>query len=116
MLLTLRIQLAYIKKPPVWRNITVPAQFTFYKLHQVIQAAFGWENYHLYQFSENGYGSNVIISEPTGEDGFKTKDSRKIKVGSILTTAEQKYQYIYDFGDNWLHNITVEKDRRHRGY
>ena len=109
MLLTLRIQLAYIKKPPVWRKITVPAQFTFYRLHLIIQAAFGWDNYHLYQFSDKDYGSDVVISEPTGDDWHEVRNSRKVKVGSVLNTAGQKYQYIYDFGDDWLHYITVEK-------
>ena len=109
MLLTLRIQLANIKNPPVWRKITVPAQFSFQKLHLIIQAAFGWENYHLHQFSEKGYGSDVIISEPSSEDWQEVTDSRKVKVGDVLTTVKQKYKYIYDFGDDWLHDITVEK-------
>jgi hypothetical protein len=109
MLLTLRIQLANIKKPPVWRKLVVPAQFTFDKLHLLIQAAFGWDNYHLYQFTEKGYGSDVVISEPTGEDWQEVKDSRKVKVGSVLTIPNQKFQYTYDFGDDWLHHITVEK-------
>src|SRR4051812_45000442 len=109
MLLTLRIQLANIKKPPVWRKLMVPAQSSFHKLHLLIQAAFGWDNYHLYQFSEKGYGSDIIISKPNEEDWQEVKDSHKITVGSVLTTVKQKYQYIYDFGDDWVHHITVEK-------
>ncbi len=109
MLLTLRIQLAHISKPPVWRKLTVPANFTFHKLHQVIQAAFGWHDYHMYQFSEKGYGSNETISLPSDDDWQEVKNSKKIKLSGVFTAARQKYIYIYDFGDNWQHNITVEE-------
>jgi hypothetical protein len=109
MLLTLRIKLAYIKNPPVWRKLMVPAQFNFHQLHLLIQAAFGWENYHMYLFSENGHVSDVKISEPFDEDWQDVIDSREITIGSVLNTIKQKLQYIYDFGDDWLHIITVEK-------
>lgn len=109
MLLTLRIQLAHIKNPPVWRRLTVPGQFSFHKLHLIIQLAFGWENYHLYQFSKDGFGSNEIISVPHEEDWEEVKDSKKIKLSEVFKTVRQKYTYIYDFGDSWTHKITVEK-------
>lgn len=33
--------------PPTWRRLRVPGNITFEQLHQVIQASFGWLNYHL---------------------------------------------------------------------
>lgn len=36
-----KIQLKGITKPPVWRKIIIPANFTFLKFHQAIQIAFG---------------------------------------------------------------------------
>ena len=58
----LKIQLKNITQPPVWRRLLVPARFNFWEFHLVIQAAFGWENYHMFQFSPSGYGSYPAIS------------------------------------------------------
>lgn len=32
------------------RKIIVPADITFLQLHKVLQAAFGWKDYHLFDF------------------------------------------------------------------
>ncbi|HBN85583.1 MAG TPA: hypothetical protein DDZ89_17270 [Clostridiales bacterium] len=42
----------YIKhiKPAIWRRLIVPGNITFSQLHQIIQAAFGWLDYHIYKF------------------------------------------------------------------
>jgi len=105
-----RIQLKNIQKPPVWRQVIVPESFTFEQFHLVIQEAFGWFNYHLYQFSPSGYGSNPIIANPT-EDGWEKPgmNASKTKLTSVFTAEAQKYTYIYDFGDDWVHSILLEK-------
>jgi len=108
MLLHFHIQLANITQPPVWRKVTVPATFSFAQFHLVIQRAFGWYNCHLYQFSEKGYDSDVFIGEPSPDDFGEVKDSWKIKLSKVFTRKGQKYIYIYDFGDDWIHKITLE--------
>src|SRR4051794_8899446 len=40
-------------KPPIWRRLLVP-DCTLTGLHEVIQAAMGWENYHMYDFEVGG--------------------------------------------------------------
>jgi len=109
MLLTFHIQLARIAKPPVWRRVTVPANFSFEQFHLVIQRAFGWMNCHLYQFSEKGYDSDVFIGKPSDDDWHEVKNSSKIKLSKVFTSKGQTYTYIYDFGDDWKHKITLEK-------
>jgi hypothetical protein len=115
MLYQFKIQLKDITHPPVWRRVVVPANFSFAKFHKVIQAAFGWWDYHLYQFSPKGWASEPVIGvpDPTGFespfDEMKKLNSAKTKLSGIFTTEKQKYTYIYDFGDNWLHEITLEK-------
>ena len=37
-------------KPPVWRRILVHASTPLDRLHEYIQAAFGWWNHHLDEF------------------------------------------------------------------
>ena len=110
-----KIQIKDIVNPPVWRRVLVPEQFTFLRMHQLIQAAFGWEDYHLFQFSPKGYGSEPDISMPSEDDDvfgfgrFEKLDAAKIKLQDMFKTEKQKFVYIYDFGDDWKHLITLEK-------
>jgi len=107
-----RIQIEGITNPPVWRKVTVPSYFSFQHFHLVIQAAFQWENYHLFQFSEKGFRSDTVISE-TYEDmdsGYQQIiESEDIKLSDVFRKEKQKLIYIYDFGDSWTHKITLEK-------
>lgn len=116
MALQFKIQLLHITDPTVWRRLLVPEHFSFLRMHIVTQKAFGWEDCHLFQFSPKGYGSEPIIEMPNEEDdslfGFRRKqklDASKTKLQQIFTAPKQKYIYIYDFGDDWMHQITLEK-------
>ena len=115
MLFQFKIQLKRITQPTVWRRIAVPGHFSFTKFHRVIQAAFGWEDYHLFQFSPKGYGSSPVISIPDPEFEYMERSDRqklhatKTTLTEIFTAEKQKFTYIYDFGDDWVHEITLEK-------
>jgi hypothetical protein len=109
-----KIQIKGITKPPVWRKIVVPSNFTFLKFHNVIQVAFGWENYHLFEFRDKEYQGKVRISVPVEDDFFdpdffaNVTDASKVKLSDIFAGNILKLLYIYDFGDNWVHEITLE--------
>ena len=110
-----KVQIKNITKPTVWRRVTVPAHFNFFDFHLVIQVAMGWFNEHMFQFSPKGYGSSPQIKldfEDDLDDLFSNKeilDAEKTKLSDIFIEEKQEYTYIYDFGDDWLHNITLEK-------
>jgi len=109
-----KIQLLHISEPMVWRRLLVPEQFSFLRLHHVIQSAFGWEDDHLFQFSPKGYGSFPLVNIPNPEDDFMFRDEKslnaaKTKLFEIFTMPKQKMIYIYDFGDDWKHQVTLEK-------
>src|SRR5215471_16836022 len=40
--------------PKIWRRVQVWENYTLEQLHRVLQAAMGWENYHLYEFRVGG--------------------------------------------------------------
>lgn len=109
MLLKLKIQIKGISKPPVWRRVLVPDHFTFQRLHAVIQEAFGWYDYHLFQFSPSGYGSQpqIGIEDEWAED--ELENAEQVKIKQYLNQKGQKFNYIYDFGDDWSHSILVEE-------
>lgn len=50
-------------KPPVWRRLLVPGETTLADLHRAIQAAMGWEDYHLHTFDIAGrqYEIRVLL-------------------------------------------------------
>lgn len=114
MVFQFKIQIQGISKPPVWRKISVPSYFTFLKFHQVIQVAFGWEDYHLFEFRDKEYQSKIRISVPIEDDFFDpdffadVQDSSKVKLFDIFTDKVRKFIYVYDFGDNWIHEISLD--------
>ena len=93
-------------KPPVWRRVLVDAASTLDHVHEVIQAAFGWWNYHLHEFEIDGksYG----VPDPDDDWGTPTIDERRVRLDKIATVGSS-ISYTYDFGDGWDHRITVEK-------
>lgn len=112
--LTFKIQIRNIMRPPVWRRIQIPDNFTFHDLHLTIQKAFGWENEHLYQFQKQPYdrGWTVCESDREADFGFDfdSIDARETLVAGFLNEKKiKKMVYIYDFGDDWIHDMTLEK-------
>ncbi len=100
-------------KPPVWRRVLVPAGMPLPQLHQVIQALFGWLDYHLHQFQTGGFrGPMYAPVDPDGEDDFygePFRDESKATAGELLPAVGSTMTYTYDFGDNWVHAIKAEK-------
>ncbi|SDL76755.1 Tetratricopeptide repeat-containing protein [Catalinimonas alkaloidigena] len=88
-------------KPPIWRRVRVPDHYTFYELHQTIQAVMDWDNDHLYEFDVPPY-------DRLG-DGVENTPADSVPLRDLLKEEKQKLMYTYDFGDNWEHLILVEK-------
>ncbi|MEU6231475.1 plasmid pRiA4b ORF-3 family protein [Kitasatospora sp. NPDC047058] len=97
----LRIQLADVDQPAVWRRVQVPVGIRLDNLHRVIQAAMGWQNCHLHAFSANGVDYGRRSSELDFIDETTATLDTVAKEGAPL-------DYTYDFGDSWDHRITVE--------
>lgn len=108
-----KIKLNNITSPPVWRRLIIPGNFSFQQFHEIIQEAFGWGNYHLFTFSPGGFTTYPVITDTelydSDEEEGKAIDSNEITVSEIFRAEGQKFSYLYDFGDDWLHTITVEK-------
>lgn len=95
-------------KPAIWRRIQVP-DCTLVDLHEYIQAAFGWENYHLHQFEIDG----VRYSQPAPDsDDFDMdfEDETDVLLSKLLpqTSRKARWIYEYDLGDGWRHEILFE--------
>jgi hypothetical protein len=92
--------------PRIWRRFEVPSETTLPQLHIALQIVMGWENYHLHEFRIAGRN----YAEPDPEDhhfGRNVLDERRVRVGKLLA-AGSSFEYHYDFGDNWRHDILIE--------
>lgn len=91
-------------EPEIWRSILIPGAVTLDKLHKILQILMGWESGHLYSFSigDSEYGV------PNAEFDTDFYDSRRVKLEKAVG-RKKKFIYLYDFGDNWEHEIRVEK-------
>ena len=101
---TVRIELRDTD-PVIWRQVEVPTSITLKVLHYIIQAAMGWFDYHLWEFTidKRRYGL------PTGEDwGTEPRtDAAKVRLRDVLRPRKTTIDYLYDFGDCWEHRLTV---------
>ena len=96
--------------PPIWRRVQAK-DCTLDKLHEHIQTAMGWTNSHLHQFKIDGvpYGDPQLFSE--GMEGETPPlNSLRTKLSKIIPRDGKRFQfeYEYDFGDGWEHEILFE--------
>lgn len=94
-------------EPSIWRRFLVPSSVTLHRLHLILQDVMGWSNYHLYRFQieREEYG------EPHPDNEFNElnfKNSRRTKLGQVVTKKGDVFRYEYDFGDSWEHMLLVE--------
>ena len=91
--------------PLIWRRVQVPATQPLRGLSRIIQACFSWKGLHLYVFEVEGeeYG------DPEFDDGemgwWNDQNKRLFQIAKKTDT----FTYTYDFGDNWVHEIKIEK-------
>jgi hypothetical protein len=102
--LQLHIELRDLE-PKVWRRVLVPDSLTLDALHDIIQAAFGWDDSHLHQFTagKQRYGSADLDFDSFDE--VRSEDTRLVDA----MTKSRTIDYMYDFGDSWEHRVKVEK-------
>jgi len=94
------------------KRVVVPEQFTFCQLHQAIQGAFGWCDYHLHKFEFKKPG--LLIRETWEEDDLAESCGCDVleegtQIGTLIT-ENPRFIYTYDFGDTWEHQILMEKE------
>jgi len=98
--------------PLIWRRIQVPKTCTFWDFHVAIQDSMGWFDGHLHEFEINNplTGLKILIGIPEEEFAdYKVLPGWKIKIADYFLKENKSANYIYDFGDNWRHKITLEK-------
>ena len=98
-------------KPPVWRRCFVPEDMTFQDLADVLIRVMGWNGSHLSAFEMPKSGLNIMANPwSDDEEQFGNHNGKTVRLADYLPD-EQKFIFVYDMGDNWEHEIVVEKVR-----
>ena len=101
-------------KPPIWRRIQVPCDYSFWDLHVAIQDAMGWLDCHLHQFRvRDPLVLNPLTIGIPADDDFDGLPAVipgwEVPIAAFFTLVSRKAQYEYDFGDSWHHSVVLEK-------
>jgi len=92
--------------PEVSRIVAVPLGIHLDMLHLVLQAAMGWSNTHLWLIEAGG--STWGVPDPDfGDDTLSA--NRTTLIDMVADTGVRRFDYLYDFGDQWQHTIKIVK-------
>lgn len=91
--------------PVIWRTVDVPVEASLKMVHDIIQAAMGWQDYHLWEFEadDRRYG----LPDPEWPDDTLTA-AKSVKLKTLIDRGVRQLDYTYDMGDNWHHVVTIE--------
>jgi hypothetical protein len=101
-------------KPPIWRRILVPCDYSFWDLHVAIQDAMGWLDYHLHEFHvRDPVTRRELLFGLPNDDGWADElemlPDWAFPVARFITLADRSVRYEYDFGDDWQHSLLLER-------
>ncbi len=114
-----RVKLKHAKR--IWRLVALPADRTLDDLHWAIFAAFDRDDEHLYSFyfphlpRRRAAGERVLeytapfaFEDPGPWDDGTPFDASATRLASLGLKVGQQFDYLFDFGDSWLHEVCVE--------
>jgi hypothetical protein len=97
----------------VWCRIAINTKQDLDSLSSIILDAVDFDDDHLYQFLyQNRYGFNQPINHPFMDDGPYTSD---VRVGDVPLRVGQTMIYVFDFGDWWAFDVTLEQIKPDEG-
>lgn len=94
----------------------MPGSTPLDELHHILQTAFGWTNSHLHRFTLGDPYRASVSYEPSRQErldlGFggspSVVDESTVTLASLASRPRDQITYLYDFGDDWVHSVTVE--------
>jgi hypothetical protein len=90
----------------IWRRIAIPARLTLDDLASAILNAVQFDHDHLYQFRyRNRFGVEEQVQHPNMDDGPWTDE---VQIGDVPLRLGQTMTFLYDFGDRWEFEVTLE--------
>ena len=114
---TLRIyqfKVSLKETPRIWRIIEIKGTQMLSSLHKAIFNAFDRFDEHLYSFfmSNIPYDRDSEYMLPDPHDYRWETDATRIRINTLRLEPGQKFLYLFDYGDNWWHEVEVIKVRK----
>jgi hypothetical protein len=91
-------------EPLIWRRVAVGTATNLQTLHRIVQAAVGWLDYHLWEFT----AEDKTYGVPDPEDaawGHKVYRASSMTLARLVADGVTDFDYTYDMGDNWEHHL-----------
>ncbi|HNP51863.1 MAG TPA: plasmid pRiA4b ORF-3 family protein [Nitrosomonas nitrosa] len=92
-------------RPPIWRRFLIASTASLNDLHQVLQIVMGWADSHLHEFTKD----DIRYGMHDAEFPSAVRNEAKYRLNQVLKQEKEKLLYTYDFGDDWEHEILLEK-------
>ena len=116
-------KVALAGRKSIWRRIAIPSDQTLDDLREAIFGAFDRFDEHLYSFylTPSGargraalrdaveYTSPIMIEGPELFGGPQVHNAGDTTIGSLGLMTGRTLKYLFDFGDEWWHDVTVEQ-------
>ena len=111
------LKVALMNAKRIWRKIAIREDQTLSKLHEAIYSAFDRDDEHLYSFytpREKTSSTRKIYDSPEYthpmalEGSLDKSNAEKTTIGQLHLKPKQVFYYLFDFGDCWWHEITVD--------
>jgi hypothetical protein len=110
----------------IWRRIAIRGSQTLEDLHFAIYDAYDRYDEHLYAYYFPGFPSRgkrgpdrfkgvieyvhpMMLDEPGPLGDHPIRDASQTKIASLKLAKGQKFDYLFDFGDEWWHELVVEQ-------
>lgn len=106
--LEFEVSLQHIR-PRIWRRFLLRKAATLQDLHRAIQAAGPWQNCHLWEFCEAAGPERLIAGVLYDDPPRPIPDAKRVKVGSHFDKPGTSCLYRYDFGDDWEHEVSLQR-------
>jgi hypothetical protein len=114
-------KVALAARKSIWRRIALRGSQTLDDLHEAIFEGFDRYDDHLYSFYFPKPGakgrdrlrdavefSHPYMTEKPDMFDETTRNAANAKLASLKLKPKQVFAYLFDFGDNWMHETTVE--------
>lgn len=93
--------------PSVWREVELLERHTLHDLHAVLQKAFALNDAHLYAFYLNNNPFDRVF-DYDGPGALSAKrHAEKTRLSSLPLKVNKRFLYLFDFGDELLHEVRV---------
>src|SRR5258708_34923378 len=89
--------------PPIWRRLHLRSDSSIATLHELLQIAFAWSDFHLNRFliRREEYGLSRIGGSPFGTD------AKEAVLCRLHVRVHDRMHLRYDFGAMWRHPLRV---------